>query len=499
MPQIVIMYIVMVLAYGALALAIGIPMGILVGRWAVDFAAELMNVRIVDTSVPFSVIAMQAFVGLLIPLLAGLWPTFQGVQVTTFQALNDHGIKLAGASSGLADRLFLGLQKLVPVPRPLIISVRNTVRKKGRLLLTLVTLTLGTALFISVLSVRDSVQQTIDNFMRYHQYDVSVTLSQPVRQEKLAEVASQISGVLANEAWLESTTRRVYTDDTLGESAHLTAVPADTVYMNPTLEAGRWLMPGDERAVVVNTNFMDAEPDVKLGDIVTLDVNGRQAEWQIVGVLPGSGPITGAAVFVNYEPYTHWVRSVSQVNELLLKTADHTAEAQQQLATTAFTVLEDGGISVERTQTTEAIRERDEFIFNIIIGFLVLMAILLAAVGGLGLTTTMSINIMERIREIGVLRAIGASDRAVRQIVVVEGIFIGLLSWVVGSLLALPLSHVLSDQVGLALMGFPLDYSFATMGMLLWLIIVLVLAAVASLGPARNASKLTIREVLAYE
>ncbi|MCA9974562.1 MAG: FtsX-like permease family protein [Anaerolineales bacterium] len=127
------------------------------------------------------------------------------------------------------------------------------------------------------------------------------------------------------------------------------------------------------------------------------------------------------------------------------------------------------------------------------------MAILLAVVGGLGLTTTMSINILERIREIGVLRAIGASDGAVQQIVLAEGIVIGLLSWVVGSLLSLPASRIMSQQVGMALLGFPLNYSFALGGTMMWLVIIIFLAAAASLGPARSASRLTIREVLAYE
>ena len=125
--------------------------------------------------------------------------------------------------------------------------------------------------------------------------------------------------------------------------------------------------------------------------------------------------------------------------------------------------------------------------------------VLLAAVGSLGLTTTMSINILERIREIGVLRAIGASDGAVRQVVLIEGIVIGLLSWAFGAVLALPVSQLLSRTVGMALMGTPLDFRFAFGWTLIWLLLVVLLATLDSLGPARSASKLTIREVLAYE
>jgi putative ABC transport system permease protein len=127
------------------------------------------------------------------------------------------------------------------------------------------------------------------------------------------------------------------------------------------------------------------------------------------------------------------------------------------------------------------------------------MAILLALVGGLGLMGTMSINVLERTREIGVLRAIGAPNRGVAQVFILEGITIGLLSWFMGSLLAIPMSQGLNQALGDATMGTPLTYTYSLPGLWLWLVIVLLLSALASFIPARNASRLTVREVLAYE
>ena len=60
-------------------------------------------------------------------------------------------------------------------------------------------------------------------------------------------------------------------------------------------------------------------------------------------------------------------------------------------------------------------------------------AALLAVVGGLGLAGTMSLNVLERTREIGVMRAVGGSDGSVRLIVVFEGLFVGILSWVLSA------------------------------------------------------------------
>jgi putative ABC transport system permease protein len=135
----------------------------------------------------------------------------------------------------------------------------------------------------------------------------------------------------------------------------------------------------------------------------------------------------------------------------------------------------------------------------VILVFLLVMAALLAVVGALGLAGAMSINVLERTREIGVMRAVGATGRAVRGIVVAEGALIGVLSWFIGVLIAVPISRVLSNAVGLGFLRTPLSYEFSLQGALIWLAAVIALSAVASLWPARNASRLSVREVLAYE
>ncbi len=127
------------------------------------------------------------------------------------------------------------------------------------------------------------------------------------------------------------------------------------------------------------------------------------------------------------------------------------------------------------------------------------MAFLLATVGSLGLVGTMSINVLERRREIGVLRAIGASTRSVLRIFVIEGVLIGVLSWAGALLLSQPLSRILSRIVGMTFAKLPLSYVFDLRAPLLWLIVVIAVSALASLAPARNAADLTVRETLTYE
>ncbi|KAA3658970.1 MAG: ABC transporter permease, partial [Chloroflexi bacterium] len=462
-PQIMGMYFVMVLAYGVAALLIGVPVSIFMARWIVNFATDLLNVRVISSVIPANVVLMQVLVGLLVPLLAALWPVIQGVRITTHRALNNLGLQSGSVSQHLTDRLMTFLQRWMPIQRPLIISFRNTVRKKGRLALTLLTLIMGTALFIAVLSVRDSVELTIENFLRFHQYDVSLALERPYRTIQLTNLMEDVEGVTAVEGRITTNVRRVYADDAISGTIPLTAAPADSELMAPELEAGRWLTLDDSNAIVVNTDLMEDEPDLGLGDEILLNINGRELNWRIVGIVRGSA--SGAAVFVEYNYFAKIARKTGQATTLKVITQQHDSQYQSEMVDKLETHLENNGIRVSSTQTTENIRETTAYRFNIIVGFLVLMAILLAVVGGLGLTTTMSINVLERIREIGVLRAIGASDHAVRQIVLVEGVFIGLLSWFVGSFLSLPIGQLLSQQVGMALLGFPLSFRFALEGM----------------------------------
>jgi putative ABC transport system permease protein len=154
---------------------------------------------------------------------------------------------------------------------------------------------------------------------------------------------------------------------------------------------------------------------------------------------------------------------------------------------------------VSSTNTISAIREGVVFQFNIIVAMMAVMAVLMAVVGGLGLMGTMSINVLERSREIGVMRAIGASTPAMLQIFIAEGMLIGAIAWAQGTLFALPIGKLMSDAVGLSLLQSALTYTFSYGGALLWLALVLGLAAVASLLPALRAARVTVREVLAYE
>ncbi|HSK88548.1 MAG TPA: FtsX-like permease family protein, partial [Anaerolineales bacterium] len=136
---------------------------------------------------------------------------------------------------------------------------------------------------------------------------------------------------------------------------------------------------------------------------------------------------------------------------------------------------------------------------DVLVYFMLGMSIMIAIVGGLGLMGTMSINVLERTREIGVMRAVGASNLDIQSIVIVEGMVIGLISWAVSILVSIPITGILCFGVGTAIMTSPLPVVYGTAGIIAWLIFTLFLATLASALPARRASRLTVRDTLAYE
>ena len=137
--------------------------------------------------------------------------------------------------------------------------------------------------------------------------------------------------------------------------------------------------------------------------------------------------------------------------------------------------------------------------FNLITNLLLAMSVLAGAVGSLGLMGSMSINVLERSKEIGVMRAIGARSSAIVGIFVVEGVILGLLSAAIAIPLSYPGARLFSDTLGNALFYAPLDFRYSTPGLFAWLGVIVALSALASLWPAWRAAGLSVRETLAYE
>jgi putative ABC transport system permease protein len=176
-----------------------------------------------------------------------------------------------------------------------------------------------------------------------------------------------------------------------------------------------------------------------------------------------------------------------------------TLERQDGVSKALDQALRAQGFKVSNVEAGLVTRQQQVQPMNILVVFLLTMALLTAVVGSIGLAGTMGMNVLERTREIGVMRAIGAVDSEIIKSVVIEGMMIGLISWAVGAVLSFPISYALLNIIGRAMIDGIIPLKITMDGFLIWLGVVVLLSVAASILPARSAARLTIREVLAYE
>lgn len=495
--QIISLYMVLILVFSLIALVISIPLSNLGARAQLAYLAGQINFRLgAFRSVPASYL-LQGLVALLVPQIAGSLPILQGTRISVREALS-------GTGSGRGEHngwLYRWLVKIRGLSRPVLISLRNTLRKRSRLLLTLVTLTLGGATFIATFTVRNSIESYIDQIGKYFLADLNLTLDQPYRMERVMRDVLSVPGVKSVEGWQGAQANVILEDGRESETVQMVAPPADSQLVEPTLLEGRWLAPQDQNAAALSELFKESYPDLEVGDTLRLKIGHKETDWRVVGFFQFAGKSTGLMAYVNSEYLASQtgMHGQSSLYRIVADDVSLSLEEQEALAARVEAHLAALGYKINDITPGLELRETTSEGLNVLTTFLLIMSLLLASVGSIGLMGMMSLNVMERTHEIGVMRAIGGSNRAIINIVLLEGILIGLISWLLSGLAALPISKELADVMFQIIFDRDAALALTFSGNLIWLGLVLLLSALASMVPAINASRLTIREVLAYE
>ena len=505
--QIFGMYIVLILTFGAIALVIAIPTG---GRAAYalsELIASEMNFNLSPYRIVPAAILIQVMIASLVPLAAGFVPINNGSRISVQRALSGD---LARADKNTAHSeqnkpADLSLAKRVSrFPRPLLLSLRNTFRRKGRLLLTLITLTTGGAIFIAVFNVRISLHSYIDRIGNYFLADVTLNFDRPYRLSEVKKYAMMIPDVRQVEGWAYASAEALYPNGEVADNIAVLAPPVDSKLVDPILMAGRWIQAGDQRAIAVSEALLDAFPDLQPGDTLRLKINGDEQDWEVVGIFKFVNTTESTLAYASYDYISEMLNLANQsVSFRILSNQDLQGQAQEEyqyrLANDVDRFFRKNGFHVNEVEAGQSSLKTASEGLDVLVTFLLIMALLTASVGSMGLAGTMGMNVLERTREIGVMRSIGAVDWEIVKTVMVEGMIIGLISWFFGALLSFPISSMLSSIIGLAIFSTPVDLVFTAQGFVIWLVLVLVLSVLASVLPARSAARLTIREVLAYE
>ena len=492
--QIAIMYITLIVSFGLVALVISIPLASRAAYSIGGGMASYLNFWQGPLKWYPGTIVQQFIVALVAPLLAAAYPIYRSVRITVREAISDYGI---GGSAEPKQKSVGRLSLLLT--RPMRLSLRNAFRRKLRLGLTLFTLVLGGAIFIGVFNLWDSFDKTLADIQGYVLADINVSFGRYYRFDEVAPLAESIPGVSSVEGWTEYPGTLKMNEEEAGTQILFVAPPSTSTLIDPIITGGRWLTAGDENAVVIGNHLLAIFPDLKVGDWLPIEIDGRETRWQIVGVYSIPGNVSPPLLYTNYEYLSRLVRQPGQVYSLRVLTTQHDADSQAAINDQLLALFEARGIQVTSSQlSTEWLQSQTETT-DILVYFMLVMAVLIAVVGGIGLMGTMSINVLERTREIGVMRAIGASNGNIQSIVISEGMVIGLLSWVISIVLALPITNVLTFGVGMAILTAPMPTVYGLDGILAWLFGTLLITTVASALPAHRASSLTVRDTLAYE
>ena len=331
--QIAGIYFGQALFLGIAAVVISLPLGIIGSRALCRYMAVFLNFDINSFAVPLWVYLLVALVGIAAPLIAAAYPVWRGTATPVRVALSSFGV---GQSTFGTSRLDRALTRIGSWSSFVAFSIRNSFRRRARLVLTLLTLAAAGLFFLSALNIRASLIHTFDRTFAAKKVELTASLTNPEEIEKVEKALS-------------------------------------------------------------NSRF-------------------------------------------------------------------------------AY----------------------DEHMLMIYV-FLIVMSVIIGGVGGLGLMTTMSLNVLERRREMGVMRAIGATPKTIWLMIVAEAIVIGLMSWAIAAILAWPVSKALGDLLVRAMFRSGLDFTFEPLGLLIWIVVSISLSAVASFLPAWKASRVTVREALAYE
>jgi putative ABC transport system permease protein len=482
------LYAALVGLLGLTALALAVPASIHGARAFSARIAAMLNLERADVSIPGWVFGALVLAGILVPLAVAAVPIRRASRITVRQAIDDHGVSTDRPRSRLAA---------------LPMALRNPLRRPARLALTLGLLSAGGAMFMTALNVKLGWEANVAKVYETRSYDVEVLLQAPA-PEALAGRLRSLPGVREAEAWGygpaafsrpgELDVVRTYPDRSHG-SLWVMAPPPGSTLLHLPVKAGRWIEEGDRDAVVLNHSAAAQVPRLAVGDAVLLSLDGPPASYRIAGVVEDIG--SPAAVYASTGLFARATGTERAARMFRMATAARTPRERTEVVRRIEQELLAAGAAVEAVVPLAELRTAIGDHVLILVQTLLAMAIVLAVVGALGLGSAMGVGVVERTRELGVMKTLGATPRRIVWMLLAEGGTIGATSWLTAFALSVPLSWFVDRLIGT--LGFlaPLPLILSGAGAATWLALLAVVSLVATLVPARRAAEMSVREALA--
>jgi ABC-type antimicrobial peptide transport system permease subunit len=506
-------YLLTVAIYSVLATLPAIALGLYAGNLLAATLAPQIPLELGPFAVAPWVVALSLAVGLGVPALAALVPLWNGTRVTVREALSAYGVSgVSGVDAGQGRSAVARLgQRLGWVSQTTWLGLRRLFRKRWRAAVSLTTLSLAAACFLVVQAATTSVNDTIGAVRAPLAADMTVNFKDPAYFSKIRAQLQALPNVVGVERYGGDNA------STRWGTLQVAGYEPDTRLYHYQLTSGRWMQPGETDVVLLSDAAL-AKTGLALGDTITLTNNyGASSELTltIIGAVRQSIDVLGwigAAVLPVDTLYR--LKGVSAENataasaaQIIVGARDRSPVAVNQLAAQVNAVVNPAGASSDdpgyysgANGTIDTIREyvaRRQSDAYLLYALLYALALVVGVVGALGLGNALVTSVLERRREIGLLRAMGASGRRVAQVFWVESLSLGALSWLIGAALGLPLALAFVQTFAWTVM--PVDFSLDPLAFAASLVAVLVIATIASVAPAWRASRLRIATALRYE
>jgi putative ABC transport system permease protein len=361
-------------------------------------------------------------------------------------------------------------------------------------------------MFLAVMSLSASVTFTLDQEFVRRRYDTTITFNEAQRMDRVVSMALTVDGVENAELWPAQPARILRQGQPVKEAgvgSQITGVPAGSLAYKPRIVAGRWLQPGDEAGsrVVIMSEKAAIEDHIQLGDFIALDLGAlKKEEWQVVGLyrVVASGEFAADTLYAPLKAVCETTKKYNQGRVLYVNTRFHDQASADEVTARLRVLYEGRNMEVEQSRTIYKARNSAVGEFSISQMMLLLLAVLMAVVGGIGLMGALSISVVERTKEIGVMRAIGARSRTILGMFMMEGVLQGIFSWAFALPLSAVISRPFSDALGQAMLRTTLNYRYDTAAIVIWLVVVSLISSLASILPARSATRISVRASLAY-
>ena len=485
--QVALVYIRTTLLLGALGALVGIGLGVVLSSLLARYFGSMFWAIDVGFGVDPIVLLVSIVVGLLAPPLAALPAIRRGVRVDLREALESTGSALGAQDA--ADRL---LRRASFLPRVTQIGLRNMGRRKRRSLATALIVALAVGNLLAVLSLAAGATQATRQSWGDHREDVQIsTGGRALFDERAEQAIRSTPGVAEVEPVLKNTV------ELAGREAFVWGVEREPL-LRYRLAEGRWFSAGEEQArdrVAVIERNMAEIAGVDVGERVTLATAAGDADFRIVGIAKNQqedgtalyvplttvrtllGQPTGASAF--------WIRTESPEHAFVDRT---TARLEDRL----------GRLGYEVGTEIKYVAERDEVAANrTVTTSIALLGFVIVAMSMVGLANAITTNVLERTREIGILRCIGARARDVRRIFTTEGIALALAGWLLGIPLGYALTRLIVWLVW-EVVDVRLPVVFPPWNLLIALVGTVALALLVLFLPVRRAVRFRPGDALRY-